>query len=533
MKLFLSFTILFLSLGLLMAALHHSEDQFHYSQLNLPEAEFQEIKASRSETDRELLDELTFNHYPSFADKPSSRRFYSVDPDDPDTDPAVGFSSPEKNTRLAFSGEIGPGSNIPFIAYTDSEYKEYSIAITTLPLVQIECETTAFWRVPVPIKLTLFQNHKNSRQPLIKSDGTIHVRGNTTNLLPKKPFRISLTTNNIAGSINDNQQALLDLRKDGDWLLYPAYNDQEKIRNVFSSNLWFNSCSDNNSFNLKNGMEYRFIELFLNQEYWGLYALGYPIDAKQMRIDPDNQGHYEEFIFKQITWGPDDPNYPEPDSFLALQFEADPEDLGYGLSIMDQYFQYLKSGAPDGLSHNDENNAVDLWLFTLLIQHIDSVYQPGKINNIIYTIKSTDEGKKILYTPWDMDATWGNGLGMNHSVHFSPDDNSYEMALNPVSMMLRNGSAPEIITKIRDRYAELRADGWSEQAIDRMLDGFEQNIFGSGAYQRDMERWPDGSYQDPELRLTRFRDYVHKRLASMDSYVDSLSQQFTSDQGGI
>ena len=114
------------------------------------------------------------------------------------------------------------------------EYKEYSIAITTLPLVQIECETTDFWRVPVPIKLTLFQNHKNSRQPLIKSDGTIHVRGNTTNLLPKKPFRISLTTNNIAGSINDNQQALLDLRKDGDWLLYPAYNDQEKIRNVFS-----------------------------------------------------------------------------------------------------------------------------------------------------------------------------------------------------------------------------------------------------------------------------------------------------------
>ena len=56
-----------------------------------------------------------------------------------------------------------------------------------------------------------------------------------------------------------------------------------------------------------------------------------------------------------------------------------------------------------------------------------------------------------------------------------------------------------------------------------MLDGCEQDIFGSGAYLRDMERWPEGSYQDPELGLSVFREYVHGRLRSMDQYMSSLS----------
>ena len=56
-----------------------------------------------------------------------------------------------------------------------------------------------------------------------------------------------------------------------------------------------------------------------------------------------------------------------------------------------------------------------------------------------------------------------------------------------------------------------------------MIDGYERDIYGSGAYVRDMERWPDGNYQDPEAGLSIFREYVHARLRSMDSYISSLS----------
>ena len=33
---------------------------------------------------------------------------------------------------------------------------------------------------------------------------------------------------------------------------------------------------------------------------------------------------------------------------------------------------------------------------------------------------------------------------------------------------------------------------------------------------------PDGKYQDPELKLSLFRDYVHGRLRSMDTRIEDL-----------
>ena len=103
-----------------------------------------------------------------------------------------------------------------------------------------------------------------------------------------------------------------------------------------------------------------------------------------------------------------------------------------------------------------------------------------------------------------------------------PNDNSLEMSVNPVSSILKNGTDPQMAKKIKQRYTELRAGSWSDQAISEMLDGFEQDIYGSGAYLREMERWPKGEYRDPEEGLSRFRAYVQARLRSMDEYIGKL-----------
>ena len=266
MKRILSFSILLLSLGILLTALDRSQDHYRYSRLNVSEAEFQQIKDHRAETDRELLDRLTFNQYPLFFDEANARWFYSVDPDAPVTDPTVGSSSSEKNVKIAFSGEILPGAYVPFIACTDSEYKEYELAVTTLPLIRIESPEdylTGIVKEDIhEIRFTLFDNRSDTHYPFTQSDGTIHIRGNGSRYYDKKNFRLTLTERSVGKEILENQTPLLGLRKDGDWLLYAAYNDQEKIRDVFSTNLWTASCGDDNSFSLQNGLEYCFTELF-------------------------------------------------------------------------------------------------------------------------------------------------------------------------------------------------------------------------------------------------------------------------------
>ena len=417
------------------------------------------------------------------------------------------------------------------LAYTDTEYKDYTLIITTLPLIRIDCEdpdypSGDFSRDDVRMKFTLFDNRPEVFRPVTVSDGWIHMRGGSSGGFDKKGFRLHLTVQEAGKEEHENRTPLLGLRHDGDWLLYAAYNDQEKIRNVFSSNLWYRSCALNNDMGLENGMEYRYAELFFDQRYWGLYALGYPIDAEQMKIFPDNFGHYDEFLFKQQHYGPKttgaDPNYDG----LILQFDADGSDLNNGISITKLYFYQLSIGAPDGLWHNDPKNAIDIWLFIKLIQPDDTVSRSGKMKNMIYTVKLTDQGRKILFTPWDMDITWGNlfkSVFPNCTIPYGMDaqNNELEMMLNPVHEMLKRQD-PEISEILKTRYAELRSGAWSETEINQMLAGFEQDIYGSGAYFRDMERWPDGTYQDPGQKLSVFRAYVHERLLAMDAFMENL-----------
>ena len=49
-----------------------------------------------------------------------------------------------------------------------------------------------------------------------------------------------------------------------------------------------------------------------------------------------------------------------------------------------------------------------------------------------------------------------------------------------------------------------------------MLNDYEARIFDSGAYLREMARWPDGTYEDPALKLSAFKEYVFKRIAVCD-----------------
>lgn len=541
MKRYLSAGLLLCSIFLLFFSVYHTSDTLRYSDLLVHEDECQEITGARSETDRDLLTGLSLNNTPSFYDKLTGSWFYAVPSRDPEpVNPTIGFTAPDKDIRIAFLDLLIPGKSMEFIAYNESEYRIYTFVPTTLPLARIDCDTEFLSiqnNVPetdpsvdlteetFPMHFTLLDNRPNAKQTTIVSDGVIHLHGAGTLHHPKKSFRITLVEKNAGKDQLENKTALLGLRQDGDWLLYPAYNDQEKIRNVFSANLWYNSCAAANSFHLMNGNEYRFIELFLNDRYWGLYALGYPIDTKQMKIFPDNQGHYEEFLFKQKAFGPKTENLDPGYDGLIIQHETSESDLNNGILILKMYFSQLKNGAAGKLWHNDEPNVIDIWLFTKLGQGYDTVRIPGMTKNMMLAIKKNEDGRKILFAPWDMDIYWGNindetAKNMTIPYALSADDNSYEMTVNPVSILREED--PDVTDMIKTRYAALRADGWSDRMVDEMLDGFEQDIYDSGAYLRDMERWPDGSYQDPEVKLSRFRDHVHGRFLSMDEYVAGL-----------
>lgn len=409
------------------------------------------------------------------------------------------------------------------IVYTNNEYREYAIVYTSLPVIEIDTRSERIGDEDVPMRFTLADN-RGSTTRLITSEGVIHVRGNSTRNDPKNNYRITLYQQN---SDRENDTSLLGLRADGDWLLYAAYGDQEKVRNVFSSNLWMDSCARNNSFGLVNGMEYRYTELILNGSYWGLYALGYPIDAKQMNIVPDQRMEYDEFLFKKTSWGSTVKTDARSDGY-ELQFNAEEFVLNNGLSVLDRYYAGLLHPSAENLNdlylHTDIDTAVDIYLFLMLVQGNDHVI-PGtdSVKNIFVTVKVNEDWNRIiLFTPWDLDTVWGNGFfegSAEHEYTVQATDNRYIMRLNPVYRLLAMGDRG-MEERVRGRYVELRAAEWSDEALARRLDDLERDIFGSGAFSRDKARWPEGSYVEAETGLCEFRAYVTERMSAMDAWVD-------------
>ncbi len=509
------------------------------SELTLSAEEYEALKQGRVEDNSLMPERIRFDNCDLFYDADNARWFWSLN-EDGDTDVSVEVSG----AKAAFpefelsAASIRSAEEIPFLLYTDSAYRECSLAVTTLPLLRIEArelvannfdENTP---TPTPVitatpigetddpgefrkradqstSLTLWDNRAGVTQHIVRGDGLIHLRGNGASILAKAGYRITL----------DTEANLLGLRTDDDWLLYTPYSDQDKIRNVFLTNLWTETCGTNNTFGVVNGLEYRWVELFLNNRYWGIYALGYPLDAKQLQIKDIGT----EYITKIVDW-----NYPHILSMyndIARAYEfRDPmtaEQIEAALIRIDEVNVSWDTGDVAKIwADTDMPSAIDTFLITRFMQGSDHIKpDTGAIYNYFITFKKADDGRILLmFTPWDMDMTLGNKISLSLFDHtdrwaVSSDDNSYVMKYNPAAVLERAGDE-EITEMIRERWQELRAASWSDEAIDAAIETHRAALWDSGAMIREQSRWPDAPYEGDEL--AHFTAYVHERLESMD-----------------
>lgn len=490
--------------------------------------EYDAIMELRTESDFTLIRDIKFNEEKLFYDEEDSTYYYSlIENGKRAFNPIITVYSSGEKINIAFKeysiaeNIISSNAAIEFIAYTDNSYFKYKLRCTTLPVMNIDCKEEITEEDTV-VNMTLFDNREEALQRVTSSAGKMHIRGGSTKSFPKLGYKLSLTMESIGGNKRKNTVSLLGMRKDEDWILYAAYNDQEKIRNVFSSNLWTESCGNDNSFGLENGMKYEYIELFLNGNYWGLYALGYPIDDLQLGIGEQS----EECIYKKVSWNSEYPiEYTENGEIEGYRIASKGKD-DWNL-LYDYYEKQNDLNTDSSWFHSsiDLENAVDYALFVNLIQGKDNAYY-NTIKNVYITAKRCEDGTyTYLYTPWDMDITWGNG--------WSPDAKNLTVPYESQSTKnqpVEVGSLNKLLVNDDDiawnaylnQYHELREGLWSEETIISTIDEYEHQIFDSGAYLRDMNRWPDGSYENPELKLSVFKEYVLERLQETDRYFDKL-----------
>ncbi len=528
MKNRLTLFLAFITLFLLVMCLRDGGEK-RYSELCISETKMQDLMAVRAEAAQVLCEEVFFNEYSLFYDQGDQRFFYSLlENSDSAYNPYVKCVGKDVNVQVAIVGQeisdevIRKGEEFGMFFYTDKEYSYVKLVFTTLPLLSIEYEgeLSVDEDIPAPMKLRLFDNRAEATQHVIDAEGEIHYRGRTSRDYPKKPFRFTLYTNSVGENRRENKTALLGLREDGDWILYAAYNDDVKVRNVFSSKIWKESSSASNSCGVDNGMEYKWTELFVNGQYWGLYALGYPIDATQLKmttgeymysktepgtleknIDPYSEGAIEPYRIRKLGVNTEESWEPLSKFYIAMRDSSD------------SYAAFREI--------TDRQNSMDLYLFLNLIQGVDHADIRGAnlTFNLYLTNKFCEGGTRevMLYTPWDMDRTWGKGFA-SEGKFVTPDQNVI-METNLVHFLLEEDDE-EIKEQLVQRYYELRESTWSEEHLLEILDTYEKQIFLSGAYGRDITRWPETNANVKDL--SEFKEYVLERLSYMDIYIQQI-----------
>ncbi len=395
----------------------------------------------------------------------------------------------------------------------------YSLIITGLPIVQLTAsQTIADNAVTGLLKLVDPDYQAQNTQLEISSPISIQIRGNSARFYPKKAYSMDLT--DALG--NKNNQSLLGLRNDDNWILDAMYIDQARMRNRVCTDIWntFNNVPYSASQpTALNGTRGHMTELFLNDQYWGLYCLTEKIDQKQLQVQKNYGGIYKADDFtdqtffnaalpysnSSDTWGgwefayPDLGNNPAPDwSYLynLVNFVATSSDADFENQIAAKV---------------NINNLVDYFIFINSIGGYDNI---GKNNYFSFYDYRT--AGQFFYTVWDLDGS----IGRMWNGSLAP---SYTLLLyqNNLIARLLYLNAGGFVQKVQARWQVLKSNQLSASIVTSCIEGYKNQLINTGAFAREMKTW-NNITQDLPVETQFMESWYNTRLSITDQYINAL-----------
>lgn len=348
--------------------------------------------------------------------------------------------------------------------------------------------------------------------------GKIRGRGNSTwEWYDKKPYRIKL----------DKKHKLLGLAKAKSWVLLANYRDVTDLMNTFVFELgrWMGLPYTNHT---------RYVELFVNNEYVGLYQLTEQIQQGESRVavsdergillslDTDDgpelsPGESNNFWTKGFGM-PAAVKYPEDEQLTAARRDS-----------IRNVFATLE----EAINHQDYATAstlLDMESFVryLIIQQL--IYNVELSSPRSIFIHKDGDGPWTMGPLWDFDAGFDFDWGNMYTGHtFFSDYRETILGSNPVN---RNGTykCSKFFTQLFGckEFVKLYKDTWNHYAgslmehtwgeMERYLDGMRQ-----GAMQRDMQQWPIAG-KTFEAEVAKMKAWLNNRVAYVGQLINNIPE---------
>lgn len=491
--------------------------------------EVQLLQKTREETEKLQFTALLCNETRVPFDDPGNTFYVPLDMEEEQWE-KMEFVSGQPEYKILFADDISDwdkktaiaeGEKFPMIVYDDTSWAVYYVVFTGLPIIDLA--TNEGFLTENITGTAVFYDTDFSLRGVQQSDYNGHIRGNTSRMFPKKGYKINLTKEN-GEETEKNKLSLFQMRKDDDWILYAIYNDDTKVRDLLSMEVWDQFGAKAVSEKSYYGPKMTYVEVFADNSYCGLYGLMEPVDRKQMDLSEEDYSYKRKdpggLVYQYDTFKNEKDPEAEVEGFAVKDGVMDQNawsamaDLCAALTLPDEEFVKIQ---PEII---DTDSAVRMWLFAQIITGHDHTAK-----NVFFVARydeNLSNHYKFYFAPWDMDLTWGNvSVGEINPLYteYQEDtvDNRVIWEIGDRLLSLNCDGAKE---KMQDLYQELRKNALSDPAIEQMIWNLDHQVRDSGAMGRDAVRWPDSAHAESCDYLI---DYAKKRLAFLDKALYNSS----------
>lgn len=429
---------------------------------------------------------LAFNHNHCFFDVNSNSLCFAIPKDSVvDFSPFVQFQEHSSilinnialtNNSINNLGTIGINNTYSVSIITQGKTKYFTLRFTTLPILRIVTRSKIMNEPKSLAKLTV--NAPNGNTATTTSFIGIELRGASSQFNPKKSYGFSfLQDKNLDHRIS---KSLLGCKKNESWILDATYNDQAKFRNKLSFEIW-REMNPTEHISIKS----QFVELYLNNNYQGLYCLNEQINAEQLGLLNSSGVLYKSVdweggtTFQHLTskkppkytdfWDGWVQKYPKPTDKIKWQPLYDLRNW-----VINQTDAQFIQNAADQI---DLENIIDYYLFINLIGANDN---HGK--NMIWV--SPRDKTPFFIVPWDLDTSWGRDWDASPR---SPD--IVHIYNNKLFKRLLVLNPQNFRQRLKDKWTNLRQNNWSSTNIQALLDDNVKALSYTDVIQQENTRW--------------------------------------------
>lgn len=424
-----------------------------------------------------------------------------------------------QNTQTSFTG-IHLNENYKFIekpdyleignAYliTNEENQVYTLYFTELPIISI---STDFTIVDTPKVLAQFTLIETDKEEISTSIG-IEFRGASSQAYPKKSLEIEFWETPDGSSTTDIP--ILGMMNHDSFNLQALYTEDSRIRSKSANELWLKMSSlsyQNKEPDAKNGILMKYVEVFMNGQYYGIYALSEKVNRKNLKLKKYKDSNIKGELYKGDDWGittmcnvNDYDN--TSDTWGGFEYKHPKEEIDW--SKLHNLISFVVESDQETFlqeisSKFEIENAIDYFIFLNFTRAIDNT---GK--NLY--ISKYDENSKYFYVPWDLDSTFGYSWDMTQQ-------NVYQDLLTNClyDRLLRDDNFKK---KLVDRWFDLRADVLSISNINSLLESNADILSRNKVYERESIVW---NFNYNENSLDYMKDWQKNRAEYLDSLFSS------------